>query len=250
MNNLKSLANNADKEKVEYYWSLIRKALNGPDRDEILEKIKNTEIEHHEEEEMVDESLLLHHLHHHEEHMQEQSTVQYTQWRTWPTLIKIGSPLHTIWEFVYVFLFMMYILYSVPQDLCTFHMNHLNDVISGNDYYFMQILLAFFSIDIAYNLIVEHPLQDNIVTKFIHQNVVEYLLTRTFVKDLCVVLPYAIHVYLDDHFRVSMVLDRINGIYHRDRLNDPSDIESGFNTRSKMVYNNLENVDTNFIILD
>ena len=69
MNNLKSLANNADKEKVEYYWSLIRKALNGPDRDEILEKIKNTEIEHHEEEEMVDESLLLHHLHHHEEHM-------------------------------------------------------------------------------------------------------------------------------------------------------------------------------------
>lgn len=79
---------------------------------------------------------------------------------------------------------------------------------------------------------------------------VEYLLTRTFVKDLCVVLPYAIHVYLDDYFRVSMVLDRINGIYHRDRLNDPSDIESGFNTRSEMVYNNLENVDTNFIILD
>lgn len=63
---------------------------------------------------------------------------------------------------------MMYILYSVPQELCMFHMNHLSDVISGNDYYFMQILLAFFSIDIAYNLIVEHPLQDNIVTKFFH----------------------------------------------------------------------------------
>ena len=53
MNNLKSLASNADKEKVEYYWSLIRKALNGPDRDEILLKIKLTEIEYHEEEEMV-----------------------------------------------------------------------------------------------------------------------------------------------------------------------------------------------------
>lgn len=68
-------------------------------------------------------------------------------------------------------------------------------------------------------------------------------------KDLCVVLPYAIHVYLDDHFRVSMILDRINGIYHRDRLNDPNDIDSGFNTKSEMVYNNLENVDTNFVML-
>lgn len=70
MTNLKSLATNAEKEKIEYYWSLIRKALNGPDRDEILQRIKNTEIEHHDDEEMVDESLLLHHLHHHhDEHM-------------------------------------------------------------------------------------------------------------------------------------------------------------------------------------
>lgn len=137
MNNLKSLASNADKEKVEYYWSLIRKALNGPDRDEILLKIKLTEIEYHEEEEMVDESLLLHHLHHHEEHMQEQSTVEYTQWRTWPTFIKIGSPLHTIWEFLYVFLFMLYILFMVPQELCTFHMSHLEDIINGNDEFVM-----------------------------------------------------------------------------------------------------------------
>ena len=61
----------------------------------------------------------------------------------------------------------------------------------------------------------------------------EYLLTRTFVKDLAVVLPFAVLVYLDDNYRKQMIIDRINGIYHVDRLNDANDIESGFNTSSE-----------------
>lgn len=70
------------------------------------------------------------------------------------------------------------------------HLDHIDDLINGGNHITNQILLAFFSIDVLYNLLIEHPIQDNMMTKFIYQNVNEYLLTRNFLKDLALIIPF------------------------------------------------------------
>ena len=42
MNNLRDLASNEEKQKTEYYWQVLKKAIIGPNRKEILEKIKKS----------------------------------------------------------------------------------------------------------------------------------------------------------------------------------------------------------------
>lgn len=119
-------------------------------------------------------------------------------------------------------------------------MNHLNELLNGGDYFRMQMLLTFFCVDIIFNLVCEQPLEDNLCTEFIHQNVSHYVLSRNFLRDLLVILPFGVQVNMGDSRRIPMILDRIHHIYHRDRLNESNDHESGFNHESRRRFENKE----------
>ena len=95
---------------IDYYWDVIRQAIRGPNRHDILDKIKNSEFEFNNEE--MDESIIVQHLNLQTDEQQEEvSSIQWGKWRTWPVLIKSNTPLYTIWEFLYVIIFFINILY-------------------------------------------------------------------------------------------------------------------------------------------
>lgn len=115
-------------------------------------------------------------------------------------------------------------------------MSHLENIISGTDHFNNKLLLAFFSIDIFYCMLVEHPLVDNVVTKFIYQNSNVYLFTRTFIKDLAVIMPLTVLVFIDTSKRTPLILDRAHCHYDKNRLHDPTNIESGYNEMTAINY--------------
>lgn len=111
----------------------MRQAIRGPNRQEILDKIKDSEFDYTTEE--MDESIITHNVNlANEEQQEEVSSYQWGKFKTWPVLIKIGTPLYIIWEFLYVIIFFIFILYKIPQTLATFDMNHVHSLIQGDDY--------------------------------------------------------------------------------------------------------------------
>lgn len=57
-----------------------------------------------------------------------------------------------------------------------------------------------------------------------------------------VIFPLCFLCYYRNEYYVEVVFDRIHSIYCHERLNDPNDIHSGFNSFSSQVYTIDENL--------
>lgn len=77
---------NQEKKKIDYYWGVIRKAVRGSDREKILKKIKENELEISENNQ--DESFIINLNHQNDDQIEEENTVTWTDWKTWRILIK------------------------------------------------------------------------------------------------------------------------------------------------------------------
>lgn len=146
---------------------------------------------------------------------------------------------------MYVVIYFYYILFKIPMSFAMFHMNHIHGLLYGSNQDIMEMLLAFFAMDVVFNMVCEQPLEDNNYTKHIHQNVQEYLLTKRFMRDILVLFYFAMMTYLGEEFGNEMNLDRIHSIYSPLRLNDPNDNTSGFNSFTQRKY-----YDKHFLVFD